>query len=274
MDPAEIVTWLPPGHGHLAGYVLESKGRRLDHAARLLDRLAERGGRALIIGEPEYPSALPSYLGAGAPPLIFLAGSADWLGAPSAAVVGARVVSKAGARLAWQCGAAFAGEDIPVVSGGAAGADSAAHAAALAEGGKTVVVLPQGLFTYVCPPEICEGLEEGRALLLSEFPPDAPWRRHAAVTRNATISALARLVCVIEPKKTGGSIRNGRCALVQGKRVLVHGTGPSAPGVKALIQAGALELMDDNGRFRAGRLRELWHSAPEPPPRQMRLGLD
>ena len=96
---------------------------------------------------------------------------------------------------------------------------------------------------------------------LSEFPPDMGWETHAAVTRNATISAMSRLLCVIEPKKTGGSIRTARCALAQGKLVLVYPAQGFAAVAQTLARAGALELVGGASPVRLEALPDLWRNA-------------
>jgi predicted Rossmann fold nucleotide-binding protein DprA/Smf involved in DNA uptake len=107
-----------------------------------------------------------------------------------------------------------------------------------------------------------EAAEEGRAAIVSEFAPDSRWHTHAAVTRNATISALSRLVCVIEPRKTGGSVRTARCGLEQGKQVLVHGSRDPESPIAALRRAGAGSLLDEQGQFSGARLQDRWRNPP------------
>lgn len=211
-------------------------------AAELTARVDRLGGRAFIAGDAGYPEAMLRDLGPAAPPLVFALGDNGLLERPSAAVVGVRTPSPEGAALAASCAAVFAREGIVVVSGGAQGVDTAAHRAALDAGGATVVVLPQGLLTYSPPPEIAQALRDGRAALLSRCAPDTPWETYAAVERNAVIAALARLVCVVEPGRAGGSVRTARCALERGKPVLVAGN-PHRPGfAEALVRAGARPL--------------------------------
>ncbi len=110
--------------------------------------------------------------------------------------------------------------------------DAAAHGAALAAGGATVIVLPQGALSYEKPSAYGEAMRAGRVLLLSEFVPDLPWCTHAAVQRNATISVLSDGLCVIAPAKQGGSIRTARCAIERAKPVF-HAYAPASPLFRA-----------------------------------------
>ena len=108
-------------------------------------------------------------------------------------------------------------------------------------------------------------------LLLSEFSPDAKWSTPGALTRNATIAALSRLVCVIEPGETGGSLRTARHALDQMKHVVVHGRRKGEGTAKALEGRGAIRLLGDDGRFSDRRVLDAWGAAPRRPVEQSDL---
>src|SRR6185503_1965743 len=97
---------------------------------------------------------LAESLGAATPPLLSIAGDAELLSRDAGAIVGSRTPSEAGVTLARLCAQWLAGHRRVVVSGGAQGIDSAAHEAAIAEGGSTIVVLPQGLLTHRVGPSL------------------------------------------------------------------------------------------------------------------------
>ena len=254
-EPRDLAHRLPPGLHDVASVVARCTPTDHAQARDLLATIAARGADAITATDPDWPAAL-ARLGTTMPPIIFYKGRRELLAKPAAAVVGARDPSGTGARLASDCAAFFAAEGIAVVSGGAHGVDSRAHLAAIAADGGTVIVLPQGLLTYDAPAAISRAVDAGRALILSQFQPDAPWEVHAAVTRNATIGALARVVCVVEPRKTGGSIRAARVAIGLGKPVAAW---CSTNQVRRLLEtAGAGELADPAGRLRREYLRELW----------------
>ncbi|NIA14764.1 MAG: hypothetical protein GWP08_11845 [Nitrospiraceae bacterium] len=271
MDPRAQAHTLPPGFEGIAPLIARCGDAHLAWAAHLLAQVAASGGEALSIQEAHYPAELREHLGARAPALLFVRGDPALLTQPAAAIVGARRATRSGRRLARACATTLAGAGAAVVSGGAQGVDTAAHEAVLASAGKTVVVLPQGLLSYRIPPAIRRGVEEGNALLVSEFSPDTVWSAHAAVTRNATISALARLVCVIEPKRVGGSIRTARIALEQGKRVLMH--TPSASGVAAALprSTGPIPLGETADTCDADALLRAWRAGGMKRPAQAGL---
>jgi len=197
-------------------------GETLGQAETCMHRAEAAGLSWIHLLADDYPKPLAAFLDSGAPPFLFLLGNRSLLGKAACAVVGTRSPSRGGIRAARCASQAIVEAEMTVVSGGAAGVDWAAHEAALQSGGSTLLFLPQGIRTYGMPGEWRDAMDAGRLLLASEYLPDAPWQTYAAVSRNALIAAQARLVCVIEPRKQGGSILTARHALDQGKPVLVE----------------------------------------------------
>ncbi len=261
----------PYGAAYAAEIIARSCANHYAKAQDLLAAAERRGYSAIARGSDAYPTALAGHLGSSAPPLLFAAGNIGLLRMPAAAVVGARKVHHHGARLAAQCARLFAEAHVPVVSGGAHGVDSIAHTAALKASGNTVVILPQGALTYRPPGKLRKAIKKGTAAIVSEFNPATPWAAHAAVTRNATISALASVVCVIEPKKTGGSIRTAKLALEQGKHVFIYCTSRAKPTAQELTAMGAHMLVDERGRLASARLMASWRTPLAQPPGQLTL---
>ena len=257
----EVVRILPPGLHTVAHALMRCSSAIQGRAHRLLERVREAGIQTISIVDEDYPRPLRDALRGNAPPLLFIAGHAALLDAPAAAVVGARNPSRRGEDLAAACAETLAREGAVIVSGGARGVDCTAHESALRDGGNTIVVLPQGILTYRGPALLFDAIQDGRAAVVSQFAPDMAWETHAAVTRNATISAFSLLVCVIEPKKTGGSVRTARCALAQGKRVLVYPARGCASVAQSLSNGGALELIEGRCPVGIDELANLWRTA-------------
>ncbi|HNY87034.1 MAG TPA: DNA-processing protein DprA [Candidatus Hydrogenedentes bacterium] len=200
-------------------------------------RKAEADGvRAVCRGQEGYPAAFDACLGADAPPLLYHTGDLALASAVAGAVVGTRSPSRNGLRAAGRCAASLVRGGAVVVSGAAAGVDTAAHETALRDGGRSVAVFPQGLLTLTLPDPWREAVEAGRLLLLSECPPHAGWQTHAAVARNRLIAALARAVCVVEPRKMGGSIQTARHAAAQGRAVFGAGHTRLPQAVRSLFR--------------------------------------
>lgn len=136
-----------------------------------------------------------------------------------------------------------------------------------------MAVLPQGLLSYVPSRIMAGGVSAHRVLWLSAFTPDMPWKTHAAIMRNAIISALVRFVCVVEPRQEGGSIRTARCALAQGKPVLVA-PAPDAPDAyERLLVGGAHALLATGGAVDPAVMLAAWKQGPAKLPAQTDLFL-
>lgn len=271
MPPRQRLDILPPGAAGLAAALDHYDDIHRRRARQLLDMAKAAAALPIPITAAEYPVPLKAALEHQAPPLLFLQGPIPLLHQPMAAIVGARQATARGLRLAERCAALFTSHGIPIVSGGAPGVDTAAHEAALASGGATLVILPMGIAAYEPPTVIADALQQGRAAILSQFAPDATWLTHAAVTRNALIAAFANLVCVIEPRKTGGSIRTALLALRHGKRVFCH-TAPGNPAIRAWMKSAAvMSLQDGAGDIDAFNLLEAWRVHPASPRKQMEL---
>ena len=204
------------------GVVEQVAGETLGQAEACIHRAEAAGLSWMHFLEGDYPRPLSAFLEGSAPPFLFLQGNKGLLAAAASAVVGTRSPSRTGIRAARRASRTIVGAGMAVVSGGATGIDWAAHDAALQSGGSTVIFLPQGILPYEMSSGWRKAMADGRLLLASEYLPDAPWRTYAAVSRNALIAAQARLVCVIEPRKQGGSLLTARHAVDQGKQVLAE----------------------------------------------------
>jgi DNA protecting protein DprA len=255
----ELINKLPPGMESLADDLDRCSMESRDRARFLLNKTMEAGVQTVAMDQGDYPPALRNSLGDQAPPLLFALGDVGLLNEPSVAVVGARDPSKRGSSVAWAFAETFTRKGAVIVSGGAKGVDSIAHETALRSEGKTIVVLPLGILIYRVPEMIFKAAGAGEAVIVSEFAPDMDWATHAAVTRNAVISAFAGLVCVVEPKKTGGSVRTAKCALRQGKRVVAYPAKEFENVMSELADMGAKTLDRNAAREDIFACESLWN---------------
>jgi DNA processing protein len=160
---------------------------------------------------------------------------------PRIAIVGSRGPTAYGLDQATRFAAAFARQGWVVVSGLARGVDQAAHRAALDAGGTTVAVLGCGVDRPWPDGPLARSIRTS-GLLLSEFSPGTPPRRHHFPLRNRIISGLSTGVLVIEAARRSGSLITARWALDQGKTVFAlpgRVDNPLAAGTLALIRDGA-----------------------------------
>lgn len=154
------------------------------------------------------------------------------------AIVGARAASSAGMERAHRIARHCAARGIHIVSGGALGIDGAAHRGALAGGGRTTVVLGNGV--DVAYPQRHAGLFRDvvahGGTLAGLWPDGMQPRRGTFRERNALIAALADAVIVVEADVASGSLITARAARGLGRVVAAW---PGSPGCERLLADGA-----------------------------------
>lgn len=157
------------------------------------------------------------------PPLVFIAGAITAADRRSIAIIGARRASPEGVRLAAELATEFVRSDYTVVSGLAAGIDTAAHKAALAEGGRTVAVIGTGVLHQSYPPGNAELQRDiaARCAVISQFWPHSPPTQKTFPMRNAVMSGLSRGSVVIEASERSGARVQARLALAHGRPVFL-----------------------------------------------------
>ena len=170
--------------------------------------------------EPGYPPNLRAVH--DRPPMVFVAGRLTPADSHAVAVVGARKATRAGIARAGAIAEHLVDRGYTVVSGLAAGIDTAAHTAALARGGRTVAVIGTGLARSYPPQN--EGLQRRIAsdcAVISQFWPDAPPSRRSFPMRNAVMSGVTLATVVVEASDTSGARMQARLALAQGRPVFL-----------------------------------------------------
>ncbi len=182
-------------------------------AAQMAEILEQNSVRTMFRGDATYPSRLQKVLGPKAPPVLFAAGSASLLQQRAVGLCGARDASDEGIRCAELIAGAFAKEGLIVVGGHAPGIDESAHRAALAIGGATALVLPEGILQFRPRPSLTELLVEDQFVVVSEFPPKLPWSIGNAMQRNKTVCGLVQALIVVEAGTSGGTWEAGQAAL-------------------------------------------------------------
>ncbi|MDG4667340.1 DNA-processing protein DprA [Mycobacterium sp. 236(2023)] len=200
--------------------------------------LVEDGVDAVLLGQDRYPELLG--LSRQAPAVLFIKGPAQLLARRAIGMCGSRQASSEGLRAAHACADAVARRGYSVVSGYAKGVDLVAHSAALASGGETVIVLPEGINNFrVRRGEFAQLWDSERALVVSQFAPDQKWFASGAMSRNTVISGLSHALVVVEAGDKGGTLAAGEYALQRGQVVLTLELFGAPPGNKLLMANGA-----------------------------------
>lgn len=193
---------------------------RIDRVTEAIHSWAVEGMRLVTVLDGDYPEQLRTIH--QRPPFLLFRGQLDPIDARGVAVVGTRSPSDDGVRRATDISRGLAERGVTVVSGLAAGIDTAAHVAALAAGGRTVAVIGTGL-RRAYPPQNTDLQERlGREhLVLSQFWPDSPPTRHSFPMRNAVMSGYAAATVVVEAAARSGARMQARLALEHGRPVFL-----------------------------------------------------
>jgi DNA processing protein len=207
-----------------------------------LHRMAERSTRLLVLGGPDYPTALSNI--ADAPHLLYVRGTLEARDANAVGIVGSRHCTAYGRRVAERLASDLARAGFTIISGLARGIDGAAHRGALEAGGRTLAVLAGGL-SRIYPPEHKELAEQAQSAgaLLSESAMMMEPMAGMFPARNRIISGLSRAVIIVEAAEKSGALITATHAAEQGRPVFAV-PGPidsvASAGSHALIRKGAV----------------------------------
>lgn len=201
--------------------------------------------------DPDWPDSFRA-LGESAPRAVFGRGGRELLRAlargPAVTVIGARRAGPYGLEVATTLARELSAAGLPVISGMALGADSAAHRGALDGGGLTVAVLASG--PERAYPRARASLHReiaGAGLILSELPPSTSTFRWMFPARNRLMAALAEMTVVVEAAERSGSLITAEMAGDCGRTVgAVPGpvTSWRSSGTNMLLADGAAVIRD------------------------------
>ncbi len=228
------------------GYAaLEEKD--LTKARALAAECSQKRIGIVAYGDSSYPARLRQI--PDAPLVLYYRGRLpNWEVYPAIGVVGTRKASAYGIQIAERMGAQIAACGGMVVSGVAAGVDSAAMEQALFQGGCVVGILGSGV-DVVFPASnkpLFEKIEE-KGCLLSEYPPGTPGYRWNFPRRNRLISGISHGVLVVEAPESSGALITAQYAMEQGREVfVVPGNIDSAncAGSNHLLREGATAVFE------------------------------
>lgn len=163
-----------------------------------LDKWSAYGIRPLGRGDADYPKRMKEHLKGAAPAVIYCAGNADLLAGGGMAFVGSRDLSDDAAEVIRKIVRECVSQGLPVVSGGARGADQTSMREAFENGGSVIGALPGDLCKACLEPGNREALAGGRALLFSVADPETVFSSYAAMDRNKYIYAMADMAFVAQ----------------------------------------------------------------------------
>ena len=230
---------------------------------------ASVGARVVTVLDDDYPANLRSTPGVA--PFLFYRGDLDAArDAASVSVIGTRRPSGKGISKAERMARHLCEKGIAVVSGLAAGIDSAAHRGAVESGGRTVAVYPTGI-AGVYPESnagLAERILESGGLLISQFFPSDKATKWAFRKRSETAACISQATVVIEADEGSGTHHQAVAARKHGRRLFIAGTLADA-------QPWAQDMIRSQGALRADHAEDVSSRvATGPPPAQTAAGLE
>ncbi len=220
--------------------------KKLENELRLI---AKHCVKVITINDAAYPPSLKYIYD---PPLIlYVSGTFTAEDVMAIAVVGTRRATEYGAGVSDRLSRKLVQNNITVVSGLARGIDTCAHKAALAEKGRTIAVLGNGIsVAYPRENRLLMDLIPSSGALISEYSMSQGPEPHNFPLRNRIISGLCLGTVVIEAGIRSGALITAECALNQGREVFaVPGNifSKYSQGPHSLIKQGAklLDSFDD-----------------------------
>lgn len=238
-------------------------------AERTYNAMMERGIRILVRSHRGYPHRLIESLGEDAPPVLYVSGKASLLDCASIAIGGSRSTSEDGLLLSERLSRGLVRAGINIVSGNAAGVDTAAHFGAIDAGGTSTFVLAEGILGFKPKSSVGESLSEVNHVVVSEFAPGTRWAAHYAMQRNRTILGLSAGFVAVEPGVDGGTFDAATNAQRLGLPLYVlehEGVSAELRGTKHFLSRGALSISPGpQGDFDVSRLVAVARKPNEPP---------
>ena len=238
--PAEVIAQLGK-HAKQAAREWHNTSLARAAAEAALQWEQQPGCRLMLSCDSDYPAMLAE--GITAPPVLFLRGNPEWLHKPSIAIVGSRHATPQAMRISHDFGQALSEYGITVISGMAAGIDTAAHQGALKGKAGTIAVWGTGIDRiYPAGNRALAHQIAEQGLIVSEFPLDTRPLAGNFPRRNRIIAAQSQAVLVVEAALESGSLITARLAGEMGRDVMaIPGSidNPHAKGCHKLIKEGA-----------------------------------
>ena len=235
----------PPDDEWTRGALRRRSPDRVDYWLNEVSRLGELGVHVVTIDDPEYPANL--LMIHNRPPVLFARGAITESDNRAMAVVGTRDATDAGLAQASKLAGELAARHVTVVSGLARGIDTAAHAAALNAGGRTIAVFGTGI-TRVHPrgnEPLARSIDRAGACV-TQFWPDQSGARWTFPMRNVVTSGLSLGTVVVEAGESSGARLQANNALDHGKRLfLLRELVTKQPWAQAMAARPEVHVVDE-----------------------------
>ena len=177
------------------------------------------GVQVQAVGPEEFLGPLNDYEARNAPKTIFAAGDTALLAhGRKVSVVGSRDASEEELKRARRLVRELVSHCVTVVSGLAAGIDTAAHQEAISEGGRTIAVLGTALDqTYPASNANLQHEIMARHVVVSQFPFGSKTLRRNFAIRNRTMALISDATVIVTASETSGTQHQGWEAIRLGR---------------------------------------------------------
>jgi len=205
--------------------------------------ISKKGIKYLTLEDEKYPKMLREIY--NAPAVLFVKGDLDICNLnKTLAVVGSRRASSSAKEVLNKILLEFAGTDLCIVSGLAAGIDTVAHKSALEAGLKTIGVIASG-FDHCYPAankQLYKDIVDGNGAIVTEYWPTFEPLSFRFPQRNRIVSGLSYGTLIAEAALKSGAMITANLTLEQNRELMcVPGslTNPNTEGIYKLLQDGA-----------------------------------
>ncbi len=222
----------------------------LSNGAEMKSDSSQRGTPFQEVSPTDVLGALNDVEQKNAPARLFFSGDLSLLKrGRRISIVGSRAASEEGLRRASFLARTLVAHDVIVVSGLAAGIDTAAHRATIEAGGRTVAVLGTPL-SDVYPREnaALQTLIMSEHLAISQFPPSYKTQPKNFPQRNRTMALLTDATVIVEAGEKSGTLHQGWEALRLGRALFLMESVAGDPKLtwpRKFIEYGAQVLRRD-----------------------------
>jgi len=213
----------------------------LPNLAFLAENLLNEGYEVIPLTAPDYSPTLKTNLkSAHSPVVLYIKGNKQLMKEKSVAIVGSREATEISLKFTDNIAKLVSKEYKVVVSGFAKGVDKQALDSAIKYKGQSIIVLPQGILTFLSGfKTYYKQIVSGDVLVLSSFFPKAPWQKELAMARNPIIYGLADEIYVAESSEKGGTWSGVVDGLRKKRKIYVRKPGTNEKNANnLLIQKG------------------------------------
>ena len=204
-DFYDLISELANNNHRIQTVSIEEIEKLIDSGKSIQERHAKLNIKSIHCFEDAYPD---NFKAIQSPPIIlYTKGNITSLKQPGVAVIGTRNISPYAKKVGQRIGEIVAENGLTVISGLAAGCDTAGHVGCLKAGGTTIAIVATPLDqTY---PEENIPLEkqiiENNGCVISEYPVGTPGSPYYFIQRDRLQCGLANGVIVVETGHTGGT---------------------------------------------------------------------